>query len=206
MNLLLISLIWLLARVGLGLAAPRGEGLPLCSIDCVFSYYNGCYETDPRCICRSTTYINKAAECTYKACPRSDFEAVARALQERCASVGIEVQVPRFTYPTPSPTPTRYTYTSQSSEYRGAGPNLGQMLAIFLVAVPAFFCLVTCLPIWLIQRHQEKKKEREDPEVLVVPMNNLTEEEVKDLGGIIEGSDKPVTVDLQQRVHVYIGR
>lgn len=59
------------------------------------------------------------------------------------------------------------------------GLSLGRWLAIFLVGAPVSFCLVTCFPIWLIHRHQRKKKEKKDPEVLVVPINNLTEQDVK---------------------------
>ncbi|KAK6528338.1 hypothetical protein TWF281_009581 [Arthrobotrys megalospora] len=222
MKIFPIALLW--TTLGVGLAMARFDKFPTCSLTCYVSSIGGtgCAQTDIACICNSKDFINEALGCTFGSCSEEDVSKAVQATRDLCVGAGVDVELPGPTYaavvsPTSvrvrSSTTTRYqssTYRSSSSSEGkdfgglGTGGFIGVLIVAGLIGMVAFSVGIVYLGAWCMDRREEREKI--DPEILVVPVHNLADQDLKDLGVLAPGSDKPVVVDVPQRVHVYIER
>ncbi|EPS39485.1 hypothetical protein H072_6621 [Dactylellina haptotyla CBS 200.50] len=93
-NLLLLFLAGA-SHISTTLAASR----PLCSVDCFADslLQSSCPQTDKKCLCESTRYLDAALECIQMACKGNDLQQAYKYWITTCESVSVPVSIPGLT-------------------------------------------------------------------------------------------------------------
>ncbi|KAK6350557.1 hypothetical protein TWF718_003747 [Orbilia javanica] len=86
----------IVALASLFTAEAQVSVVPLCAQPCISVGLGqtSCPQTDIRCLCQSSGYIDTVTTCVRSLCNQSDRESAFNYSKDTCSSVGIEVSIP----------------------------------------------------------------------------------------------------------------